>query len=139
MIRLKNYHSELCRKSFSQEKSLAKALDYTHYSYMPAGMGNTLSRGMVFKSSLHMMRCYLKASHMCAIALCHEANLRVRVHIPLHNLTAACIERRRLELFQPCGLAQEHFVSSSSSICIIHDYSLHLSQFVLCLNSPNLN
>ena len=65
--------------SFSQERKLAKAFDYTRYSYTPGKHGES-PLGKASKSSLHVMRRYLKAIHMCAIAQCHEESLRTCAH-----------------------------------------------------------
>ena len=40
-----------------------------------AGWHGESPLGKASKSSLHVMRRYLKASHMCAIVQCHEASL----------------------------------------------------------------
>ena len=72
-------------KSFSQEKRLAKVLDY---SAIVASMGNS-PLGKASKSSMHVMyvmRHYLKASQSHVLQLCNATRQAyVCVHMPLHN------------------------------------------------------
>ena len=86
MICLKKLSFGVLQKKLQSENRLAKALDYTRYS----GKHGESPLGKASKFSLHVMRRYLKASHMCAIAQCHEASLctYVCVHIPLAHVSA---------------------------------------------------
>ena len=64
----------------SREKA-CKSLHYTRYSVYHGES----PLGKASKSSLHVMRRYLKASHICAIAQCHKASLHTCAHTTAHN------------------------------------------------------